>query len=388
MNQNRFRLEVSMLSDKQYQKAGDNSNQLQAETINLYNTTNVIGITEERAVEIVDEKIQTVMQNFSEEAYAITNERINEYSKVLVPKLVREELLDYLMDPSVQILLLETEKSATASGKKNDYELLSELLIHRVKKGNNRNVMAAVNHAVKIVDEISDEALQGLTLAHSIEAFIPVNDTIEEELKNLDVLFSKLIYDKLPLGNEWLDHLDILNAVRINHFGGMKKMGDFYTEQLSGYVDVGIMKSSDNYSKAIGILNEANVPLDVLVDHELRDGYVRLKLINRSMLDLLYFSSKATMNLNGLLVEVPIQQMLNDKQKKAINQVYELYDKNEQLHNENTKQFIKLMNDYDNIRKVGEWWDSINVSFVITSVGKVLAHANAQKCDPELPPLD
>ena len=34
-----------------------------------------------------------------------------------------------------------------------------------------------------------------------------------------------------------------------------------------------------------------------------------------------------------------------------------------------------------------DWIEKIPNSFSITSVGKVLAHANAQRCDDKLPPL-
>lgn len=377
-----------MLSDNQSQSAGDNANQFQAQTINVYNTTEVLGITEERAKEIIDEKIQAVIQNYSTEAHETAYKRIKEFSTVLVPKLVREQLLDSLRDPSVQILLMDAEKSATASGKENDYELLSELLIHRVKKGNNRSIVAGVNHAVKIVDEISDEALQGLTVAHSIESFIPVCDGIEDGLRALSVLFDNIIYDDLPKGREWEEHLDILNAIRINPFGELKKIEQFYSEQLSGYVDIGIKKTSDNYNKAVNILKNVQLPLDVLMDHELRHDYVRLKLLNRSRMDLLCLQATEKMNMNGLLVEVPVKQKLSKTQNEALGQVYDLYEDNEKLRNENNAKFMEMFNSFDALRKVGEWWNNIDGSFSITSVGRVLAHANAQKCDPNLPPLD
>ena len=197
------------------------------------------------------------------EAHETARDRIEEFSSVLIPKLVREQMLDCLRNPSVQILLLDAEKSATSSGRKNYYELLSELLIHRVKKGDDRNTIAGVNHAIKIVDEILDEALQGLTVAHVIKTFIPVCDKIEDGIEILNGIFSKIVYDDLPMGIEWLEHLDSLKAVRVNNFGRLKKLEQFYPEHLSGYTDVGIKKDSDVYNQSIDILNNANIPLDV-----------------------------------------------------------------------------------------------------------------------------
>ena len=41
-----------------------------------------------------------------------------------------------------------------------------------------------------------------------------------------------------------------------------------------------------------------------------------------------------------------------------------------------------------NLKILREWWDNIKFSMQLTSVGKVLAHANAQRCDESLPPLN
>ena len=124
------------------------------------------------------------------------------------------------------------------------------------------------------------------------------------------------------------------------------------------------------------------------VDHELRAGYVRLKLIIRERLDLLWIHGTTRMNVNGLCCDIPTKQMLSDEQKDALRQIYNLYETDNQLRNENAIKFMEMFNSYNTLRKVTDWWNSINFAFSITSVGKVLAHANAQKCSTELPPLD
>lgn len=35
-----------------------------------------------------------------------------------------------------------------------------------------------------------------------------------------------------------------------------------------------------------------------------------------------------------------------------------------------------------------KWWNEIPMAFDITAVGTVLAHANAQRCDSSIPPLE
>ena len=66
-------------------------------------------------------------------------------------------------------------------------------------------------------------ALCALTVAHAIGSFAPMQLTAREGLQDLNQLFTRLIYEKLPEGVDWIDHLDVLGTIRINAFGSMKK---------------------------------------------------------------------------------------------------------------------------------------------------------------------
>ena len=46
-----------------------------------------------------------------------------------------------------------------------------------------------------------------------------------------------------------------------------------------------------------------------------------------------------------------------------------------------------LWKSYSAPKQLQLWWDNIPIAFDITKVGKVLAHTNAKRCDPELPDL-
>ena len=74
------------------------------------------------------------------------------------------------------------------------------------------------------------------------------------------------------------------------------------------------------------------------------------------------------------------------KHKENYNSIFN--NKDENIKQQNS---IKLMEEWDkrpNLKILREWWDLIPTSFEITSVGNVLAHSNAQRCDKNLPPLD
>lgn len=362
--------------DKQNQKAGDNSQQLQAT-----NMTVIVGIDEKRAREICEEMTQQLRKDYSAEALKIAISRVSEFENKLMPKMETiDGALEAFGDPSFQLLLVEAQKTAASSERPEDYDLLAELLIHRFQKGENRIARAGISRAVKIVDEISDEALLGLTVFHSALQFGPTQGGVREGLEVLNNLFGEIIYDKLPVGNDWIDHLEILDAVRINNFGNLKKMHEYYPTGLNGYVDVGIKKNSDDHLKAIDILKSQSLGTEILVEHELNNGFIRLKLFDESSVDTLqilqrdYFGNKV----------IP----LSDIQTDAMKSIYNLYVKDESIKQQNVNQLMIEWNKFPHLKTVREWWDSIALSFQITSVGKVLAHSNAQRCDSRLPPLD
>lgn len=369
--------------EKQKQEAGDNSQQIQAGTV-IFNN----GIDEKRAREIVDEKLHEVINGYSQEAQEIAENRIGCFANDLVPKLVKANLLESLKDPSIQVLLIDAQKAAASTERLADYSLLSELLIHRVEKGSNRNVRAGVNHAIKIVDEITDEALLGLTAAHTVSRIVPVTGNIQDGLNVMNDLFGKIIYDTLPSGSEWIEHLDILDAVRINSIGTLKKLEQYYSEKLPGYIDVGIDKVTENFQKANDIVREAELPDDILCEHELRPGYIRLQIRNINDLESLSITRGISVNVAGKTVVLPMSIKFSEAQKNAIKSIYALYNNDDNLKAQNIAEFMKMWDGFENLKNIRTWWDLISLSFQTTPVGRVLAQANAQRCDPNFPALD
>lgn len=366
--------------NKQTQEAGENSQQFQAEQMVVH-----IGIDEKRAREIYHEMNLQLRKDYSQEALNIANARLSEFEDRLMPKMEAVDgALEAFADPSFQLLLVEAQKTAASTERPVDYDLLSELLIHRFQKGDNRFTRAGISRAVEIVDKISDDALLGLTVFHSVTHFSPVSGDIQQGLGVLNGLFGKIIYGNLPTGNEWLDHLDILDAIRISSFGTLKKIEQFYAERLSGYVDVGIQKASDEYNSAIEVLKNNGVPQNILVDHALNGDYVRLNLPNQNQINSLTLQHQLVNN--GQLQHLTVP--LTDNQKEAIKSIYALYNKDNNIREANIKRFIEEWDKQPNLRALRAWWNNISVSIKLTSVGKVLAHSNAQRCDKSLPPLD
>lgn len=366
--------------NSQSQKGGDSSTNLQAQQMVVH-----VGIDEKRAREIYQEMTLQVRKDYSEEALHIANSRVIEFENRLMPKMARVEgALKAFADPSFQLLLVEAQKTAASTERPADYDLLSELLVHRFQKGANRIARAGISLAVEIVDKVSDEALLGLTVSHAVSSFIPSSGDINQGLDVLNDLFGKIFYRELPGGHDWLDHLDILDAVRLTPFVSLKKVGEYYPEVLPGYVDVGIAKKSENHDKAIEILKSNSLPASILVEHSLNNEFCRLSVCSMTSIDEISLVHQIIHE--GQLSRV--QQKLTDEQKQAIKSIYELYSKDGNLRSNNVNSFMSEWDKRSNLKALREWWDSISTSFTITSVGKVLAHSNAQRCDQNLPPLD
>ncbi len=344
-----------------------------------------LGIDEKRAREIYQEMNLQLRKDYSQEALNIANSRVTEFENKLLPKMEAVEgALEAFADPSFQLLLVEAQKTAASTERPADYDLLSELLIHRFQKGDNRVTRAGISRAVEIVDKISDDALLGLTVFHSVNYFFPASGVIQQGLNTLNDLFGKLFYGNLPVGIEWLDHLDILDAIRVSNFGGLKKIEQYYPEMLSGYIDVGIEKTSEDYNKVIELLKNNGLPQNILIEHELNTAFVRVNLPNKDHIDSLALHQQIINNGQLSVLKIP----LNDKQKDAIKTIYDFYNKDANMRQQNVNKFMEEWNKQPNLKKLREWWDSINTGLQLTSVGKVLAHSNAQRCDKNLPPLN
>lgn len=359
------------------QKAGNNSQQIQAQNVVI-----VQGIDEKRAREIYDEQYAIAKRDLTEEARVMAKERVKELEDKLIPKMQAiEDGLKAFADPSFQLLLIEAQKSAVATEREVDYDLLSELLIHRIERGDDRYVRTGIHRAVGIVEEISDEALLALTVVHSVMSFIPRATDVDKALDGLERLFEKIIYAELPLNSFWMDQLDVLSAIRINRLGAFGSVERWYSEVLDGIVVVGFERNSAQHIKAEELLRSAELPVsDILENNSLNHDFVRLKVASSSVIDSLQLVHYE----NGQRLVNP----LNEAQENAINTVLNLYSKDAVLLKEVNRLFVEKFAEYPHLLKLKEWWKKIPYSFDITLVGKVLAHANAQRCEKTLPMMD
>lgn len=356
------------MSDKQSQKAGDNAQQVQAQTVvinNYYGTD----IDEKGARAIYQKKSPQAIEYYTQEAQCIARLRINNFESVLIPRMEVEDALKAFADPSFQNLLVEAQKVAASTERQADYELLAELITQWTQVKGDRMSRTALRGAVKIVGELDDVALLGLTVL----SYLPMTpilglESIPIELEKWNNLLEQRLDSPLPQGTGWLEHLAVLGAVRIHNVAFSRTIKEKVRQALSGYVDVGILNGSDDHQMAISLLESAGLPSSgVLVEHDLNKDYLRVNLPHRGMIDKLQVGDSG-----GSM------QFLTDSQKNTIERLYDLYVQDENLREQNVDKFIEEWDRWPTLRTMRKWWESWSISS-ITSVGLVLAHANAER---------
>lgn len=366
-----------MENNKQMQKAGNNSQQVQ-----IGNATINFGITEARVREIFYELYEITRQNYTKDAYGLAMKRVTIFEELLMNKVEQVNgMLEAFRDPSFQFLLAEAQKRAAASDRESDFELLTELLAHRVERKDDRKIKASISKAVEIVDQIDDDALCGLTVSYAILHLDPVAFNIEQGLSLMNDLFSSLCYRELPTGSGWIDHLDILDAVRASAVGKFIKLSDYYANRWNGYTCSGILEGSENHIKALKILNGTNLPANWLVRHELNDGYVRLSVLSRASI------AKLTVPVfdHGKFVSY---RAMTPQEVDALNEIWNLYSTDSKQTLQVKSAFIEKWDSYHFLHLVRIWFEAIPHSFMITPIGDVLACANAQRYNSQIPSLN
>lgn len=371
--QSKRRLVVLEMEEvNQLQKAGKDSQQIQIGNVII----NSAGITEERARAVFNEMIPQALANYTEEAQKIATERVNKLEERIMPQINQVEgLLPAFADPAFQVLLRKAQQKAAITERENDYDLLTELLVCHVQKGNDRKNRAGIVKAVDIIDTIDNDALCALTIAFVLDHFWPATGNAKEGIEVLSQMYNALIYESLPSNLNWLDHLDILGVIRITPFSQMNKIEDIFTRRFDGYVSVGIKKGTEEYESALQIIQNIGLNKNILVDNIFLDDYVRLEIGNLDDINSLsIFNNLGT-------------RSINQREIEALRDVINLYEKNVDLQNKVKERFMNLIDEHEPLKTLQEWWNSISGAFSITGVGKIIAYINAKRCIPELPDI-
>lgn len=341
---------------------GDNSHQIQAEIINIYQ-----GISEQRAREICLEIAKKAIEENTAGALEIANKRLDEFKSILIPDIEKiEKNFNSFSDPAFQILLKKAQLTAACTERSYDYKILAELLAHRIENKSSIKKKASITKVVEILDQIDDDALCGLTTYYSVKKFVPTGSSMNDCLSKLNYLFGEIMYMDLPVGYNWIDHLELLGMIRTFPYNEINKLPYCLRENFGGYICTGIRKSSENYRKVLEIIDFNNIPQDILVDNEFCNDYTRLNIVNKFSIDGRY----------------------DKNQRKALHDIWSMYEQNSRLQKNIEEKFNEQFSSYQKLSELKHWWNNISPYFILTSAGDVLAHANAKRCYDKLPIFD
>ena len=190
----------------------------------------------------------------------------------------------------------------------------------------------------------------------------------------------------LPTDNSWIEHLEILDTIRINSMGHFLSLDEFYSKILEGYTLAGIRKDSDKYKQATDLLLSINLTPSLLVNNDYLSDYVKLPITSKGQIT----SLKIVRNITVGGQVINIEKEITDDEKKELESVFDLYDKDTNINKQSLNAFMDEYNKHDSLSRIAKWWvelKKLSFSFNLTHVGIVLAHTNARRCDKNLPEL-
>lgn len=346
--------------DRQLQKAGPGSHQIQVSG----DLVVVEGVTEERAREIAEATAQRAIAEYTEEAESTALSRIRTFDEELLGRLAESDILGALADPGVQVLLRRAQVGAACTERPKDHQMLAGLIEDRVRRGSERHVRAGINRAVEVVDQIEESALMGLTVFWAATRFTPAVGPMEQGLDAWESLFSQLIVDELPLGRDWLEHLDILDALRTGQVQKLKRFSEYCSTVLGGYVAPGVEVGSEQERE----VRERAAALDVElpdIPHELKPGFKRMPFTN----------------LHALEQAVAATSDLTPEQKHgAVDMAKDPFGLGV-VDQSLVEALMERVEARPHLAALKEWWDQIPGTVAPTAVGRVLARANAMRYD-------
>lgn len=365
-----------MDQSKQKQSAGDNSTQIQAGVVNI---ANIIGIDECRARGICQEEYAIAKKEMTAEAIAIADDRVRALENKLMPRMIaHDNTLKYFADPSFLFALRKAQMSAASSEREQDYELLTELLVNRVAQDADRERRLGIVKAIEVVDQIDSSALIGLSMVYAVSKFLPVSMYLSEGLVMLNHFYGDLLAEKpLPEGTSWMEHLDLLSAIRIKdaEFNHFLKIEEFIPSRFKKYFAKGIQEDSPEFVRLKAKFGRASLNTSCFCPHPLRPGYMFLALPENLE------QIKTTKQMGKVKVTSPLSQ----EQKAVLHEAQTLACEDGSSDLSLKEEFWKWWESYDNLNIVRKWWNSLSWSFVFTPVGVALSNAYIHGKDPSVP---
>ena len=357
------------MSDKQSQKAGDGSILNQIGNIAVYISN------DKEAMKILMELFETRMEKYTLEAEKKANERISSASEKIIYRLGKlEGAFEQFKEPAFQQLIRNAQATASRTDSKDDYEMLAELIEQHIKHKDDRIITSTVSEAIKIVDQIDVYSLKILTIVFLIYYIKLFRSNADALLVDMNKYCEQFLPEEYPNTQEWVNHLDMLKLVRYDRISRFKPLKDIFNITYSDNIVTGIKKDSENYEVVRKMFTNDAVFSAFMVDNGLLDGYVKLKITEDSIKNGQAYQiiDKDVINtLNNLLNNIKIIQSYYDKDAKLLQQVQ--------------NNFMIKFNSYPKLKAFNDWISSLDYSFDLTLLGRLIANMNLKRYIPDCP---
>lgn len=300
----------------------------------------------------------------------------NKLNTLIIPRLEEQGMLGAFEDPGFLKVLFEAYRTATLLKGRDSFDILSDLIVTRAAHPELDSRKIAIEKAISILDNMSDRSLKGLATYYCLLFIGPQRGDIFKGLDAYAGAFEELGVDDLPTGTEWLEEIDMLGAGRVSTISAtMRPFEDLFSELFAGYLVKGIKPDSEEYMKAVNLLEKASLPKELLIPHELHKGYVRLPMIRESFVE-------TDQLILPLREEDSLLLNLDDGKREKIKEIYRLTKGNDGIPVQEWEDMkLQLMNAVDKrkaLHKVKEWWNQINVAIRINEAGVSLGYVYAK----------
>lgn len=143
-------------------------------------------------------------------------ERIKKLTDEIKNKLSNNSIEQIPVDPSIIAFYKKLHFQAACSSSDLDIEILSELLVNRLKSNENREDTLAIEKAAEIINHVKEEDLVALCVYVYMNYLTVEKKSIEEGLKEFMVMIKNIKGNsKIPSDGKWIENLGIVNAIRI-----------------------------------------------------------------------------------------------------------------------------------------------------------------------------
>ncbi|MEU8054624.1 LPO_1073/Vpar_1526 family protein [Microbispora bryophytorum] len=345
------------MSERQIQRAGDGSQQIQV----AGNYVVIQGITEERAAEIAEAKVEEALAELSHEGYAIGEERARRLDEMIVRSAAQMETLDAFADPAFQVLLRKAQIKAACTGGEDELALLTKLLTE--KAGNPaRRIHAPLSRAIDVIDEIDSEDLSALSALWVILRLKWNVRDFRDGLRSMDQLLATVMQD-FPSDYTCISRLDITSCIRVSSLGSIRPWQDVYPDKLPGSFSQGIPENQKAETERK--IREVSTALQGLFYRDpINHNEYRLattKAVDKWVEQQTFLTPEQSRALLELLSSVGLTQ--RDPSRVAFMDQY-------------------ITDNCPALARARDWWNGLPNAVEITSTGIALAYTNLKRFVP------